>query len=170
MQDNLFMAQIGQLLNIELRQICMAAQLAMLAPNEPVRKKLLHFISGELQEAMSYQNILCVYSDQCMPVSPGTPCPSMGPGMGMGPGGTCPDMGMGPGIPGIPCPGVGVGPLPGVPCPGVGPIPGILPPAGPAATLPPSVPISPPINAPGLFPGIYPGVPYVEKEKKEEEK
>jgi len=106
MQENLFMDQICQLLNVELRQICMAAQLAMVAPNELVRKKLLRFMSGELQEAMVYHNILCAYSDMCTPVSPGMPCPSMGPGMGMGPGiGMGPGMGMGPGVP---CPDMGM--------------------------------------------------------------
>lgn len=173
MQVNPFMEQVNQLLNLELRQIHMAAHLAMFAPNELVRHKVLHLIGEELDEAMFLHHVLCSYSDMCMPVSPGVPYPGIGPevgvcpgpGMGIGPGaGMGPGMGIGPGIgigPGLPCPGPGVG---------VAPYPGILPPAGPAATLPPSVPIAPPGVAPGVFPGIYPGVPYAEKEKKEENK
>jgi hypothetical protein len=161
MQANQFMEQVKQLLNLELQQIHLAAHLAMFAPNEPVRQKVLHIICEELSEAMFLNSVLCAYSDMCMPVSPGVPYPGTGPGVDV-----CPDTGMGPGVP---CPGIGMGP--GVPCPGpgVGPIPGILPPAGPAATLPPSIPIAPPGMAPGLSPDIYPGVPYAEKEKEKKE-
>lgn len=150
MQLNPFLNQVNQLLNLELQQIHLAAHLAMFAPNELIRHQILHIISEEQEEAMFLHHVLCAYSDMCMPVSPGVPCPGIGPGVGV-----CPDTGMGPGIP---CPGIGVGP-----------IPGILPPAGPGATLPPSVPISPPGITPGLSPDIYPGVPYAEKEKEEKE-
>lgn len=158
MQYNQFTEQANQLLNLELQQIHMAAHLAMFAPNECVRSQILHIIDDELAEAKFLNHVLCSLSNECMPVSPGVPYPGIGTGDEV-----CPGIGTGPGMP---CPGMG----PGLPCPGAGPIPGILPPAGPAATLPPSVPIAPPNIGPGLFPGIYPGVPYVEKEKKEEEK
>ncbi|MGI6492171.1 MAG: hypothetical protein ACOX0T_07135 [Pelotomaculum sp.] len=147
MQLNTFLQQVNQLLNMELQQICMAARLAMFAPNELVRHKVLHFAGGELEEAMFLHHILCAYGGMAMPLGP--------------PDVTCP----------APCPWPGPGLGPDVSCPGVpGQIPGILPPAGPGATLPPSIPIAPPGVIPGLFPDIYPGVPYETNEVKEDEK
>jgi len=143
MQLNTFLQQVNQLLNMELQQVCMAVRLAMFAPNELVRHKVLHYAGGELDEAMFLHHILCAYSDKAMP-DVTCPGPSPWPGPGLGPDISCPS--------------------------GPGQIPGILPPAGPQATLPPSIPISPPGIIPGLFPDIYPGVPYETNEVKVDEK
>lgn len=68
-------------------------------------------------------------------------------------------------------PGAGFFPQPGIPFPGMGP--GLVPPAGPGATLPPSVPIGP-VGGPGTFPGnvpgILPGIPLSQPEKKDDKK
>lgn len=83
------MSRVREVLQMELRQICSLANMALLAPNEVTRGMVLDLISDELDDAKFLSHVLCAYSDTL--VSPGVPCPGVP---------------VVPGVPGVP----GVGP------------------------------------------------------------